>query len=631
MAMSSPSNADKYEVFESWLRGNGAQFDLLELREYDVDNSCNLDDNHSNSTYGETAEEKKEPPTQTSSASGSSSSIWPVEDEIEMRGVHSKCDIPPNTICVSVPRLCLITVEMGQATSIGQAILNSDLELDAPKHVFLMVFLLWDRKVNGESSFFKPYYDILPPTLRNMPIFWSEDELSYLKGSYLLDQIADRNDAIEDDFHAICHVAPELGKIATLDEFKWARMCVCSRNFGLQIDGNRTSALVPHADMLNHYRPRETKWTFDDDRQAFIITSLQRIPAGAEVFDSYGQKCNHRFLLNYGFAVENNSEADGFCPNEVNYSISILPDDPLFEAKFDFWTRGENISCVVGNAVMHLGGISPRLETQSHSNTFSGITSLSNSGKVGSLNPNTISSAKRIRVCVSNNENTRILFSMLRVVVADELELRMLMTGPTTMMTSTSTNISRAVLGLSGANLPSSSSFYRTCRDIRCPLSLRNERAAMKHLLEVTASALRLYPTSFSQDISDLMDERRFPRYSNKRHAKIQVRGEKEVLHHFAELATTAIAVMDIIEQECLNELRVGGCTGEAKNSNVVDFDTLILSMENSEEKHHTIVRYCADVLGSLRREEKKRITRTSNSVMQCYELHEGIPKAYLP
>ena len=76
----------------------------------------------------------------------------------------------------------------------------------------------------------------------------------------------------------------------------------------------------PHADMLNHYRPRETKWTFDEATQAFTITTLQAIPAGAEVLDSYGQKCNHRFLLNYGFAVEDNRELDGFCPNEVPWN-----------------------------------------------------------------------------------------------------------------------------------------------------------------------------------------------------------------------------------------------------------------------------------------------------------------------
>jgi len=64
-------------------------------------------------------------------------------------------------------------------------------------------------------------------------------------------------------------------------------------------------------------RPRETKWAYDNTRRAFTITSLEPIGAGCQVYDSYGQKCNHRFLLNYGFAIENNREADGFCPNEV--------------------------------------------------------------------------------------------------------------------------------------------------------------------------------------------------------------------------------------------------------------------------------------------------------------------------
>ena len=40
-----------------------------------------------------------------------------------------------------------------------------------PKHIFLMIYLLWDKKVHGRRSFFWPYYDILPKTLRNMPIF----------------------------------------------------------------------------------------------------------------------------------------------------------------------------------------------------------------------------------------------------------------------------------------------------------------------------------------------------------------------------------------------------------------------------------------------------------------------------
>ena len=36
-----------------------------------------------------------------------------------------------------------------------------------------------------------------------MPIFWSEEELDMLTGSFLLTQIAERNMAIETDYHAM--------------------------------------------------------------------------------------------------------------------------------------------------------------------------------------------------------------------------------------------------------------------------------------------------------------------------------------------------------------------------------------------------------------------------------------------
>jgi len=234
---------------------------------------------------------------------------------------------------------------------------------------------------------------------------------------------------------------------------------------------------------------------------------------------------------------------------------------------------------------------------------------------MSSMSTNTAPSIKRIRVCVSNNENTRILFSMLRVIVADESELRII-TSSASSLVATSPHLSRAMLGLSGT-----SGLYRTCRDIRCPISLRNERASMQHLLGVTGRALRMYPTTLSQDIVDLLDERPFPRFSNKRHAKIQISGEKEVLHHFAEWARTALEVMDIIECELFdapwNKL-------DSSKRQCLDFNSLIQSMEDDSEnettKHHTIVRYCADVLGALRREEKKRLMRNNNTVLQNME-----------
>ena len=278
---------DKFGMFERWLLANGATFPKLELQQ--------------------------------------------LGEDAEMRGCYSNDGIADDETIISIPLKCLITVEMGKSTSVGQAILSSGVELDAPKHIFLMLFMLLDRK--KPDSFFKPYYDILPPTLSNMPIFWSEEEIDLLKGSYVQIQVSDRRLAIESDYNTICEIAPLFRSQVTLEEFGWARMCVCSRNFGIHVNGLRTAALVPYADMLNHLRPRETKWQFEDTVQAFTVSSLMPLGSGKEIFDSYGQKCNHRFLLNYGFSVENNIEADGYCPNEVPLLMQLKTSDPLYDEK----------------------------------------------------------------------------------------------------------------------------------------------------------------------------------------------------------------------------------------------------------------------------------------------------------
>lgn len=605
------------------------------------------------------------------------------KEESEMRGVHAKTTIPPNSICVSIPKNCLITVEMGQATDIGQTIIKSGIDLDAPKHIFLMIFLLWDRKVNNDKSFFAPYYDILPKTLRNMPIFWSDEELKGLKGSHLLTQIEDRNQAITEDYFAICEVAPDLAQIATLEEFKWARMCVCSRNFGLQIDGNRTSALVPHADMLNHYRPRETKWTYDDDLQAFTITSLQTIPAGAQVYDSYGQKCNHRFLLNYGFAVEDNTEVDGFCPNEVPVELVLSPQDPLFEAKQSLWIKGDSdpssstlnpigvltsdyssddpvtaLKAVVAAAAV-VGGGSIHSQNLSLTMVQNAMDTAAATADLEALNKciNNLNSAdqgrneqhwksmkesvaskhllKRVRVCVSNNENTKSLFSMLRFLSYNVEELRSFLTAPALSIGDNRYPgyVSRAIRGYStqhtntnvammnhSAGTLQQPVYYRTYRDIRHPVSIRNERAAMKLLLDIVIKSLDAYPTTLRQDIDDLMNEQLYPRFSNRRHAKIQVRGEKEVLHHFALWAKTSLDVLEVIDREITllekqtEEENEKSDEPKVAIDNVPGFDYIINTMEEEEGLehgvHHTILRYCSDVLGSLRREELKRAKR---------------------
>jgi len=431
---------------------------------------------------------------------------------------------------------------------------------------------------------------------------------------------------------------------------------VCSRNFGLQIGGHRTSALVPHADMFNHFRPRETKWTYDDASEAFTITTLQMIPSGAQVYDSYGQKCNHRFLLNYGFAVEDNREVDGFCPNEVPLELTIPRTDPLYRDKCEFWLRGDddhhhhassshlghhpsavgvsaltaafaaaasqhsNPSAIVQSAMEAVAADVNKKHnlgsgTWSATRNANSTTSTTATNNIQNHDP--LPTSKRVRVCVANNENTKVLFSMLRVLECDQDELREISSHQALSFTEDGCPgyVARALRGLSGSNPAiAHHTFYRTSRDIRHPISLRNEQAAMRHLLRIVEGVIDLYNCSLTQDVKDLGDEGTYQQFSNRRHAKIQVRGEKEILHHFALWARTALDVMGVIERELAIEkgdvevdvtIGIGGVAG---------FESVTRAMEEEEDSedeiHHTIVRYCSDVLGAIRREEMKKIRR---------------------
>lgn len=218
----------------------------------------------------------------------------------------------------------MITLEMAKEREISQKILESGLDLLSPKHSFLSVFLLTERLV--KDSYWAPYLDTLPTDFESVPLFFSQEQLDWLKGSPFLEQVKEKKADMKKDYNAICKVAPEFSEFP-FEQFCWARLCASSRIFGIEIHGKKTDAFVPLADMLNHRRPKQTTWNFVDDKDGFVIESLEDIERGDQIYDSYGKKCNSRFFLNYGFIVDDN---DG---DEVALKVEFDADDKLLKIK----------------------------------------------------------------------------------------------------------------------------------------------------------------------------------------------------------------------------------------------------------------------------------------------------------
>ena len=249
------------------------------------------------------------------------------------RGVIAKSPIKKDEIILSIPKECLISLELVLETEygkkIGEIMFN---ELTSPKHCLLSSFILFEKN-NPKWKF---YFDLLPKDFSNFPIFYTDDELQYLKGSPFLNQILDKKSDMKKDYLKLCEYIPLFNQF-TFDEFMEARMIISSRIFGISINNNKTDALVPYADLLNHKRPRQTQWYYDDKINSFVIQATEDILIGKEIFDSYGKKTNGRFLLNYGFAVENNDSAE--------YVLNIIFNDcyPLYDIKKQYLKNEKKI------------------------------------------------------------------------------------------------------------------------------------------------------------------------------------------------------------------------------------------------------------------------------------------------
>lgn len=250
--------------------------------------------------------------------------------------MHAARDIRAGEEILLIPKDQIITLEMAFASPIGKKMMEHNLRshLLSPKHSFLTTYIL-QQEEHGEASSFFPFIDILPKSFENFPIFYTAEEKEYLKGSPFLNQVEEKIEDIKQDYQTICDKVPEYERFP-IKHFSEIRMMVSSRIFGMNIEGVKTDGFVPMADMLNHKRPKQTTWTYTDEKEGFEIHAIEDIQRNEEIFDSYGKKCNSRFLLNYGFIVRNNDA------NEVPVEVYYNPGDKYLTHKKEMISDGSD-------------------------------------------------------------------------------------------------------------------------------------------------------------------------------------------------------------------------------------------------------------------------------------------------
>jgi len=396
------------------------------------------------------------------------------------RATFASQEIQQNDTIMQIPKSFILTSNIAVKSEICRKVVNAKVDVRS-KHTFIALYLLQERD-KGEESWWYPYISILPKHFRNIPLFLSNKELDKLKGSMAVQKIKDRHTSITNEYNNLCKHVPSINEWS-YDDFVWARLVVITRIFGLVIDGVKTDGLVPMADMINHKRPRETRWTFDQFKSGFVVTALRNIACGEQIYDSYGKKCNSRFFVNYGFSLEDNPNNECM----LRFSLDLFKDKKPQIADFQIPVCHDKKSADM-LSVLRWTHTQMLFNKRGHYDT--------------NRTHDAIIDAKKI------NSQFRLYLKM---------------------QTSSCAYIS--------------------------PISIPNELFVLQKIMKACKLSLSKFVTSLEDDEEMLKDFKKLPMYSSERNIILMTRGEKKVLHHWKQLATVGIKLLNSSYDQCLINL----------------------------------------------------------------------------
>ncbi|BGO90464.1 hypothetical protein NBRC10512_004730 [Rhodotorula toruloides] len=171
----------------------------------------------------------------------------------------------------------------------------------------------------------QPYVDFLPKSeAMRTPLYFTPAERELLRGTNLYGAAQEREDDWKAEWREVTSwvTDEEVRRELTWERWLWACTILSSRAFSSDlIDGdkdNSTPVLFPGVDLLNHRPDARVTWFSDMDTEneradgravgkgSLTIVLDEEIPAGAQVYNTYGAKANEELLLGYGFVLPSN-------------------------------------------------------------------------------------------------------------------------------------------------------------------------------------------------------------------------------------------------------------------------------------------------------------------------------------
>ena len=284
-------------------------------------------------------------------------------NESSGRGVVARVDIPMGGEVLRIPmKLCIGKKESREI--FGEEVVGREMN----DYVAIALLLIREKFASPDTSFYKPYIDILPPTVSSVsPTFiWSDEELETLKGSPLYPATISLKTKLRSEYQR--YVVPLIQgddrrfteEFYSMENWEWAFTMLFSRAVRLKnhfpdngedisdsnsIGNNNNSngaestdddekvMMVPYADLINHspftrsfissrLTPGKIFWEASNpgEDEEVIVYADRPVRKMEQVYVNYGEKSSGELMLLYGFG---GGESNPF--NSVDVTISISP------------------------------------------------------------------------------------------------------------------------------------------------------------------------------------------------------------------------------------------------------------------------------------------------------------------
>ena len=223
-------------------------------------------------------------------------------------GVYATSKIPAEYPYLKIPmKLLMNEQQMVATTQLADPIRRSGL---THTHSKLAIFLMYEKFVTKERSFWYPYIKTLP-SLMDTPAYYTPYEVAELQGTGLQEKLTSEQMSWKNSFRKLKDKLFDENKelfprkLFTWENYKWAQSIVSTRTIWAGGHPN----LIPFLDMINCKEgiknPERVHQTLQEGTFATTYSPWEFLKDD-EVFENYGQK-NSIYFLHHGFSIQGNS------------------------------------------------------------------------------------------------------------------------------------------------------------------------------------------------------------------------------------------------------------------------------------------------------------------------------------